>query len=170
MAFPRYRPLTKTDHKPALLTMALGAAYFTVIAAIFNEASKVPGGPFPWPVVIPSFLLFFGGYLWLVLDSWYHSRQWWKLLLQSHGAGFAGVAQLLGITGLVSVAIGVWAWVITTAVFVFRTGFLGDEDGYADHREASCAGYSDDRPQQTRHEHGGKDQEIAGLSTQGTTS
>jgi hypothetical protein len=150
--------------------MALGAAYFTVMAAMFNEASKVPGGPFPWPAVISSSLLFFGGYLWLVLDSWHHGRECWKLLLQSHGVGFAGVAQLLGITGLVSVAIGVWAWVITTTVFVFKTDFVGNEDDYSDHQEASCADYSDDRPQRTRHEHGEKDQEIAGLSTQETTS
>ena len=45
MAFPRYRRLTPGDHKPALLTMALGAAYFTVMAAMFNEASKVPADP-----------------------------------------------------------------------------------------------------------------------------
>jgi len=149
MAFPRYRPLTPNDYNPALLTMALGAAYFTLIAATFNEASKVPGGPFPWPVVIPSFLLFFGGYLWLVLDSWHHGREWWKLLLQSHGVGFAGVAQLLGITGLVSVAIGVWAWLITTAVFVFRTDFVGDEDGRVGDGEEAPAEYSNDRARQS---------------------
>lgn len=149
MAFPRYRPLTPNDHKPALLTMAVGAAYFTVMAAMFNEASKVPGEPFPWPAVIPSFLLFFGGYLWLVLDGWHHGRECWKLLLQSHGVGFAGVAQLLGITGLVSVAIGVWAWVITTAVFVFRTDFLGNEDGCGSDVEEAPAEYSNDRARQS---------------------
>ena len=149
MAFPRYRPLTPNDHKPALLTMALGAAYFTLIAAMFNEASKVPGGPFPWPTVIQSFLLFFSGYLWLVLDSWHHGREWWKLLLQSHGAGFAGVARLLGVTGLVSVAIGAWAWVVTTAVFVFRTDFLGDEDGHVSNGRALHVEYRDDAAQKT---------------------
>lgn len=129
--------------------MALGAGYFTVMAAMFNEASKIPGGPFPWPSVIPSFLLFFGGYLWLVLDSWYHGRECWKLLLQSHGAGFAGVAQLLGITGLVSVAIGVWAWLITTAVFVFRTDFLGDEDSCVGDGEEAPAEHSNDMARQS---------------------
>ena len=99
--------------------------------------------------MIPSFLLFFGGYLWLVLDSWHHGREWWKLLLQSHGAGFAGVARLLGVTGLVSVAIGAWAWVVTTAVFVFRTDFLGDEDGHVSNGRALHVEYRDDAAQKT---------------------
>ena len=57
--------------------------------------------------------------MWLALDSWHHGREWWKLLLQSHGAGIGGVAQLLECTGLVPIAIGMWAWTLAIAAVVF---------------------------------------------------
>ena len=64
---------------------------------------------------------------------------------------------MLGCTRLVPVAIGVWAWVIAAAVFVFRTDFIGNEDGYVGEGGA-VAEYSDDdddddddeRPRQNR--------------------
>ena len=110
MTFPPYRPLTQTDHQPAILTMALGAASFTLIAVAFHEPADSADKEISWPALLSAFLIFFGAFLWLVLDSWHHGREWWKLLLQSHGAGIGGVAQLLGCTGLVPLAIGVWAW------------------------------------------------------------
>ena len=119
MTFPRYRPLTQTDHKPAILTMGLGAARLTLIAVTYHEPTNSTDEELSWPAVTLTFLIFFGGFLWLVLDSWHHGREWWKLLLQSHGAGIGGVAQLLECTGLVPIAIGMWAWTLAIAAVVF---------------------------------------------------
>ena len=167
MTLPPYRPLTETDHKLALLTMALGAARLTLIAVTYHEPANSNGEELSWPAVTLAFLLFFSGFLWIVLDSWHHGREWWKLLLQSHGAGFGGVAQLLGLTGLVPVAIGVWAWVITVAVCVFKTDFMGNEDGYVGDREGALVEHSDDhRLQQTGYEYQGKAKDAAGPQPQ----
>lgn len=54
-----------------------------------------------------------------------------------------------GHTGLVSVAIGAWAWVVTTAVFVFMTDFLGDEGGHVSNGRALHLEYRDDAAQKT---------------------
>lgn len=79
-----------------------------------------------WPVILLPFLPFFGGFSWLVLDSWHHGRVWWQLLLWS-GSG-SGVSQLLGFTGFVLIAISMWAWTIVVAVIVFKTGFMGERE------------------------------------------
>lgn len=130
MPFPTYRPLTKNDHKPALLTMALGAAWFTTIAALAASPPKnKPADDATWTAILWSFLPFFGGFFWLVLDSWYHGRAWWKLLFWSSGGSGAGAAQLLGFTGWVPLVVGMWTWVFAMGVVVFGEGFLEEGGG-----------------------------------------
>lgn len=132
MPFPtyHYRPLTPHDHKPSLTLMALGATFFTLLAASYHEP-KTPSDDedFSWPALISSFLLFLGGFFWLVLDSWYHGRAWWTLLLYSGGFSGSGLATLLGFRGLVPTACGLWVWVGGVGWTVFRSDFMGEGDG-----------------------------------------
>jgi len=126
MAFPSYRPLTRNDHKFAILAMIFGAAWFSIVAASNHQSPSPETAHISWPVILLPFLPFFGGFSWLVLDSWHHGRVWWQLLLWS-GSG-SGVSQLLGFTGFVLIAISMWAWTIVVAVIVFKTGFMGERE------------------------------------------
>ena len=110
MTFPPCRPLTPFNRKPAILTMVLRAANFTLRAASYHEPANSAGEDIPWQAVLWFYLIFFG-----------HGREWWKLLLQSHGTGIGGVAQLLEFTGLVPIAVGMWAWTLAIAAVVFWT-------------------------------------------------
>lgn len=129
MAFPSYRPLTQNDHKFGILTMATGAAWFTIIAATHDETKPSAEAGIFWPAVTSSFLLLFGGFLWLVLDSWYRGRAWFKLLLGGSGASVGGAAQWFGFTGLLPLAIGTCAWTAATAVELFRADSMAEPDG-----------------------------------------
>lgn len=145
MAFPSYRPHAQSDHKRAILVMALSAVWFTIIAATYDDARDPADAHYPWPSFLSSSLLFFSGFLWLVLDSWYHGRAWWKLLLRSSGyLSAAGAARLLGLTGLVPIAIGIWGWTVAMAWVVFGTDFIADGGGAEADLEALPAEYIDD--------------------------
>jgi hypothetical protein len=124
MAFPSYKPLTQHDHKYAILAMALGAAWFTVVAASYHEPQNPADEHVSWPAIISPFVPFFGGFSWLVLDSWYHGRAWWLLLFWS-GGGF-GVSRLLGFAGFWPIVLDLWAWTGSMAVVVFMTGYMGE--------------------------------------------
>jgi peptidoglycan/LPS O-acetylase OafA/YrhL len=124
MALPSYRPLTQHDHKFAILAMILGAAWFSMVAASNHQSPTLETAHISLLVTISPFLPFFGGFLWLVLDSWHHGRAWWQLLLWS-GSG-SGVSQLLGFTGLTPIAFDMWVSTIAVAVIVFKTGFKGE--------------------------------------------
>lgn len=129
MKFPSYRPLTQNDHKFGVLGMLLGAAWFTIVAASYHKTADLAHAHVSWPAIISPFFPFFGGFLWLVLDSWYHGRAWWHLLFWSGGG--IGVTRLLGFTGFLPIAFDLWAWSATMAVILFKTDFMGD------HNEAS---------------------------------
>jgi hypothetical protein len=127
--------------------MALSAVWFTIIAATYDDAEDPADAQFPWPSFISSSLIFFGGFFWLVLDSWYHGRAWWKLLSRSSGyLSATGAAHLLGLTGLVPIAIGIWGWTFAMAWVVFGTDFIAEGDGAEAGLGVPPAEYIDDAP------------------------
>ena len=142
MKLPSYRPLTQNDHKFGLLAMLLGAAWFTIVAAAYHKTADLANAHVSWPAIISPFFPFFGGFLWLVLDSWYHGRAWWHLLFWSGGG--IGVTRLLGFTGFLPIAFDLWAWSATMAVILFKTDFMGDHNEAS--REAPLAEYVVDEP------------------------
>lgn len=108
--------------------MATGAAWFTIVAVIarYRNIEAPTNADVPWPAALLPLLPFFGGLLWLVLDSWYLGRDWWKLLLW--GGGASGFAQFLGFQGLLPVAFGMSTWTIAVPVIVFKTDFGKSRD------------------------------------------
>jgi hypothetical protein len=136
MPLPRYRSLTQNDSQRAVLTMALSALVFTILAATYHEDPNpiTPSNDaeqFPWPAFISSSLLFFAGFLWLVLDSWYHGREWWKLMWRSSWyLSGTGLAHLFGLTWLVPVAMGIWGWTGAMGWVVFRGDFVEGREGF----------------------------------------
>jgi hypothetical protein len=115
MSFPRYRPLTQNDPNHAILLMTLSALIFTILALTHHEDPEAAPADdteqFPWPSFLSSSLLSFAGFLWLVLDSWYHGREWWRLLYRSSWyLSGTGMAHVLGLKGLLPIAMGVWGW------------------------------------------------------------
>ena len=126
MAFPSYRPFTQHDRKFGVLLMAAGAAYFTTVASSI-EANDVPDDSREaWLLLGSSLLPYFGGMLWLVLDSRYRGRAWGQLIFSgcSSSGTTIGVSQLFfDIEPLVIVGLAMCAWALTIIVIVCRDGF-----------------------------------------------
>jgi len=137
MAFPSYRPLTQHDRKIGVFAMASGAAHF-IVAASSMDAIKTPANiRGSWLVIGLGSLIFLGGLSWLILNSRYFNKPWWKLVIWGGtcGGGATGLSQFVPRVGpLIPAGIGLCVWTFVTAVILFRDGLKDFSDYY--HREA----------------------------------
>jgi hypothetical protein len=133
MASPSYRPLTQHDRKLGVLMMAAGAAYFTMIASSI-EATEIPDkSTEAWLLMGSAWLLYFGGLLWLVLNSRYRGRGWGQLIFRgcSSSGTTIGVSQLFfDIEPLIVLGLAMCAWAVAVTVIVSRDSLREYSDYY----------------------------------------
>lgn len=127
MSFPSYRPFTQHDRKFGVSAMSAGAGWYT-IAALPSKKEKTnhTDEKDPWLLMTFALFTFFGGMLWLVMDSRYSRRPWGKLLTWggSSGGGASGLSTLLlQERPLLAVAFGMWAWTAAVTLIVFADSF-----------------------------------------------
>jgi hypothetical protein len=133
MASPSYRPLTQHDRKLGVLMMAAGAAYFTMIASSI-EATEIPDkSTEAWLLMGSAWLLYFGGLLWLVLNSRYRGRGWGQLIFRgcSSSGTTIGVSQLFfDIEPLIVLGLAMCAWAVAVTVILSRDSLREYSDYY----------------------------------------
>jgi hypothetical protein len=133
MAFPSYRPLTQHDRKLGVLVMAAGAAYFTMAATLIGANEHPDDSKKAWLLIGPAWLLYFGGMLWLILNSRYKGQPWGQLLYCGGSASGTtiGVSQLFfDIEPLVILGLAMCASAIAITVVVCRDGLREYSDYY----------------------------------------
>jgi hypothetical protein len=174
MAFPSYRPFTQHDRKFGVLLMAAGAAYFTTVASSI-EANDVPDDSREaWLLLGSSLLPYFGGMLWLVLDSRYRGRAWGQLIFSgcSSSGTTIGVSQLFfDIEPLVIVGLAMCAWATTIIFIVCRDSFR-ENSGYYERearREESIPEYAIGTPSDPAWHGHGRDAQQAGCDVEMTS-
>lgn len=133
MAFRSYRPLTHHDRKLGVLVMAAGAAYFTMAASLIEANGNPDDSKKAWLLIGPAWLFYFGGMLWLILNSRYKGRSWGQLLYCGGSASGTtiGVSQLFFyIEPLVILGLAVCASAIAITVVVCRDSLREYSDYY----------------------------------------
>ena len=126
MTFPSYKPLTQHDRKLGVLLTAFGAAYFTVAASLIEENKISDDSNEAWLFMGSAPVLFFGGIVWLVLNSQYNGRAWSKLVISgcSSSGSAIGFAQLFfNVKPLIILGFAICAWAATIIVIVCRDIF-----------------------------------------------
>jgi len=147
MTFPSYKPFTQYDRILGVLLTAFGAAYFTVAASLI-EANKISDDSNEaWLFMGSAPVLFFGGIVWLVLNSQYNGRAWSQLVISgcSTSGSAIGLGQLFFHTkSLIILGLAMCAWAATIVIIVSRDIFRersGDFDRAA-RREESIPEYA----------------------------
>ena len=133
MAFPSYQPFTQHDRKLGLLLMAAGAAYFTMAASLIEANQVSDDSEKAWLLIGPAWLLYFGGMLWLILNSRYKGRSWGQLLYCGGSASGTtiGVSQLFfDVEPLIILGIAMCASAVAVTIIVCRDSLREYRDYY----------------------------------------